>query len=109
MRSDRQHPGRVFINRYGLMQVDEHVLRYADFLREEAGLDDTPPIDLARIRNHFGLPSPIRAASQRNAAIGASSMATTQRTASCLQVMTPSTRNWSATVGRCTNGLLVVS
>lgn len=62
MRSDRQHPGRVFINRYGLMQVDEHVLRYADFLREEAGLDDTPPIDLARIRNHFGLPSPIRAA-----------------------------------------------
>ncbi len=62
MRSGRQHPGRAFIERYGLMQVEEHVLRYADFLREEAGLDDTPPIDLARIRNHFGLPSPIRAA-----------------------------------------------
>lgn len=62
MRSSRQHPGRVFIERYGLVQAEEHILQYADFLREEAGLDDTPPIDLDRIRRHFGLPRPIQAA-----------------------------------------------
>jgi hypothetical protein len=61
MRSGRQHPGRAFVERHGLVQAEEHILRYADFLREEAGLDDTPPIDLDRIRHHFGLPSPIPA------------------------------------------------
>jgi hypothetical protein len=58
----RQHPGRVFVERHGLVQDEDHMLRYADFLREEAGLDDTPPIDLDRIRRRFGLPKPILAA-----------------------------------------------
>jgi len=58
----RQHPGHVFITRHGLVQTDSHVLQFADFLREEAGLDDTPPIDLALIRRRFSLPKPIQAA-----------------------------------------------
>src|SRR5262245_13781386 len=58
----RRHPGHIFVERHGLVQIDSHVLRYADFLREEAGLDDTPPIDLDRIRRRFDLPRPIPAA-----------------------------------------------
>lgn len=58
----RQPPGHIFVERHGLVQTDSHVLRYADFLREESGLDDTPPIDLALIRRRFGLPKPIPAA-----------------------------------------------
>lgn len=56
-----QHPGHLFVDRYGLVQAEEHVLRYADFLRTEAGLDDSPPIDLDCIRRRFDLPKPIPA------------------------------------------------
>src|SRR5690242_17013 len=62
MPSGRQHPGRLFIERYGLVQAESHILRYADFLREEAGLDDTPPINLDCVRRRFSLPKPIPAA-----------------------------------------------
>lgn len=55
-----RHPGQVFISRYGLLHSDD-VLRYVDFLRQEAGLSDEPPIDLAIVYSHFGIPTPLRA------------------------------------------------
>lgn len=49
------------MSRYGLLHNHESVLRYVDFLRQEAGLNDEPPIDLAAIYRHFGMPTPLRA------------------------------------------------
>jgi hypothetical protein len=56
------HPGRLFIERFGPVEGSESVRRYAIFLREEAGLDAGPPINLAAIYHRFGIPSPKRAA-----------------------------------------------
>ena len=51
------HPGRAFVERYGSPHTVEDVLRYADFLRTEAGVDDQPPVDLTLIFQHFGITS----------------------------------------------------
>jgi hypothetical protein len=51
----------MFIERFGLAEDVDDVMRYADFLREEAGLTVDPPIDLARIYERFGIPTPERA------------------------------------------------
>lgn len=56
-----KHPGRLFVERYGPVRSEEDVVHYADFLREEAGLDETPPINLARIHTRFGIPTPVLA------------------------------------------------
>jgi len=52
-----RHPGRAFLERYGSPHTVEDVLRYADFLRAEAGVDDQPPVDLSLIFQHFGITS----------------------------------------------------
>lgn len=54
------HPGRLFVNQYGLVNGPEDVERYAAFLRSEAGVDGEPPVDLAAIRQGFGVPTPQR-------------------------------------------------
>jgi len=56
-----RHPGQVFMSRYWLLHNEESVFRYVDFLRQEAGLGDEPPIDLSLIYQHFGIPTPLRA------------------------------------------------
>lgn len=57
LRPAYRHPGRAFIERYGLPHTVEDVLRYADFLRTEAGVDDQPPVDLSLIFQRFGISS----------------------------------------------------
>lgn len=49
------------MSRYRLLHNDEDVFRYVDFLRQEAGLSDEPPVDLSLIYRHFGIPTPLRA------------------------------------------------
>ena len=56
-----QHPGRVFIARFGPLKDVDDVVRYADFLRDESGLSDEPPVDLAAILRRFGMPPPLYA------------------------------------------------
>jgi Zn-dependent peptidase ImmA (M78 family) len=59
------HPGQSFLSRHGKLRSGEDLYglvdRYVDFLRQESGLSDAPPIDLAQIYQHFGIPTPIRA------------------------------------------------
>lgn len=45
------------------------MLRYVEFLRQETGLSDVPPIDLTRIYQHFGMPLPLRAPLQEQQGI----------------------------------------
>lgn len=59
--SARRNPGRVFVTRYGMIRNDEDILRYAQFLRDEVGLSNDPPIDLTRIHRHFQIPEPMLA------------------------------------------------
>ncbi|MGI0485544.1 ImmA/IrrE family metallo-endopeptidase [Pantanalinema rosaneae CENA516] len=56
-----RHPGAAFLSRYGSLQSEADVSRYVEFLRQESGLSDQPPIDLSRIYDHFGMPTPLRA------------------------------------------------
>lgn len=56
-----RHPGAAFLSRYGRLQSEADVPRYVEFLRQESGLRDQPPIDLSCIYQHFGIPTPIRA------------------------------------------------
>lgn len=44
-----------------MLPHNEGVLRYVDFLRQAAGLSDEPPVDLALVYQHFGIPTPLRA------------------------------------------------
>lgn len=54
---DYLHPGKLFTDEHGRVTNRAGVLRYAAFLRTEAGLDETPPVDLVAIFNHFGISS----------------------------------------------------
>lgn len=56
-----RHPGQAFLSCYGTLQREQDVLRYVEFLRQEAGLNDDPPVDLTLIYSHFGIPTPRRA------------------------------------------------
>ncbi|NET39308.1 MAG: ImmA/IrrE family metallo-endopeptidase, partial [Cyanothece sp. SIO1E1] len=56
-----RHPGQVFLSRYGALQTDADVARYVAFLRQEADINDQPPIDLSAIYQHFGMPLPLQA------------------------------------------------
>jgi hypothetical protein len=53
------HPGDMFIKRYGPVRQTSDVVRYADFLREESGLKDDLPVDLGAIHRHFRMPPPV--------------------------------------------------
>lgn len=55
-----RHPGQVFLSRHSALQREEDIFRYVEFLRSESGLSDQPPIDLACIYRHFGIPTPKR-------------------------------------------------
>lgn len=55
--SDFEHPGKLFLSRYGRVTEGSDVVRYARFLRDEAGLDDQPPVDLLSILHRFGISS----------------------------------------------------
>lgn len=48
------NPGNLFVKNFGPVTNSNDVIRYANFLREEANLGSEPPIDLARIHAHFG-------------------------------------------------------
>lgn len=50
-----EHPGRLFIDRHGRPENRDDVLAYARFLRDESDLDSTPPVDLGRIYQRFGI------------------------------------------------------
>lgn len=52
-----QNPGKLFIERFGVPRDIDDVVRYADFLRQEAGVGDRPPIDLTKISSRFGIKS----------------------------------------------------
>lgn len=53
-----EHPGRLFVMRYGPPESADDILHFASFLRAEAGLPPTVPLDLAVIRERFGIPQP---------------------------------------------------
>lgn len=59
--SQYHHPGQAFLARFGSLQSEQDVWRYVEFLRQESGLSDQPPIDFSRIYQHFGMPLPLRA------------------------------------------------
>jgi hypothetical protein len=54
------NPGQAFIDLQGQIAEVDDVLRYAAYLRDQAGLTSAPPVDLHRIYSHFGIPLPIR-------------------------------------------------
>jgi Zn-dependent peptidase ImmA (M78 family) len=56
-----RHPGQAFLAEHGLLQTEQDVYRYVEFLRQQAGLTDEPPIDLTQIYQAFGIPTPLRA------------------------------------------------
>ena len=56
-----RHPGHAFLSGYDCQEAADLVMDYVSFLRSEAGLSDDPPIDLAAIYLHFGMPEPLRA------------------------------------------------
>ncbi len=55
------NPGGEYVRIHGLPSDVQDVMRYAVFLRSEAGLSDEPPIDLTRIYEKFSIPAPRRA------------------------------------------------
>lgn len=52
-----QNPGRLFIEKFGVPRDVDDIVRYADFLRQAAGVSDQPPIDLKKIFDRFGIKS----------------------------------------------------
>jgi Zn-dependent peptidase ImmA (M78 family) len=55
-----EHPGKLFIKKFGSVEGPDDVRQYAVFLRDEAGLTDEPPIELHKIFNRFEMPLPKR-------------------------------------------------
>lgn len=51
-------PGRLYIEKCKIVSSFEDVLGYAEFLRSEVGLDNTLPIDLDKVFDHFEIPTP---------------------------------------------------
>ena len=51
-------PGRLYIEKQKTITDFEHVLAYAEFLRNESGLNDVLPVDLGKIFEHFQIPEP---------------------------------------------------
>lgn len=57
---DYSHPGKLFVKQFGPAESADDVQRFVRFLRAEAQVDLTPPIDLTRIFARFGIPQPRR-------------------------------------------------
>jgi Zn-dependent peptidase ImmA (M78 family) len=55
-----QHPGYAFLNQYGSLQGEEDVFAYVDFLRREAGIEQSIPTDLSKIYDRFCIPEPLQ-------------------------------------------------
>jgi len=55
-----ENPGQSFIEEFGEITSADGVLLFAEYLRRESGLTVTPPIDLGRIYDRFGIPLPKR-------------------------------------------------
>lgn len=51
-------PGVLFLAKYGVPGDSSDINRYVDFLRKEAGVQLTPPIDLNKIYAKFQIPQP---------------------------------------------------
>lgn len=52
-----QHPGKLFVSKFGPLIDGSSVSQYAEFLRSEANLNDDPPIDLDPIFERFVIAS----------------------------------------------------
>ena len=52
------HPGRLYLKKVGAIENVEDVLEYANFLRNEAGVDGIIPVNIDAIFNHFCIPTP---------------------------------------------------
>jgi len=51
-------PGRLYVEKQKAITDFEHVLAYAEFLRNESGLNGILPVDLGKIFEHFQIPEP---------------------------------------------------
>lgn len=51
-------PGRLYIEKQKTITDFEHVLAYAEFLRNESGLNGVLPVDIDKIFEHFRIPEP---------------------------------------------------
>ncbi len=56
------HPGHLFLEQHTSVQTLDDVLAYVHFLRRRANIDDVSPANLPAIYEHFGIPTPKRAA-----------------------------------------------
>lgn len=50
---DYLHPGKLFVAQHGRISDRSGVIKYAEFLREESGLSDDPPVNLDPIIQRF--------------------------------------------------------
>lgn len=53
-----EHPGQLYLRKRKTVETIDDVLTYAEFLRIEAGLDETLPVNLKAIFDHFDIPEP---------------------------------------------------
>lgn len=53
-----ENPAHKFIEKHGKVTDLSDLVNYADFLRQESGISDKPPIDLNSIYRRFGMPIP---------------------------------------------------
>jgi len=53
-----KHPGQHYLRTRNTIETIDDILAYADFLRKEAGVDGTLPVNLNAIFDHFGIPEP---------------------------------------------------
>ena len=54
-------PGRLYLEKQKTVETFDDVLRYAEFLRSEAGLNGILPVDLGKIFKHFQIPETLTA------------------------------------------------
>lgn len=52
-------PGRLYLEKQKTIQDCDDVLAYAEFLRNEAGVNGVLPVDINKIFTHFRIPDPI--------------------------------------------------
>jgi len=52
-----QNPAKLFLTNHNVVSLSD-VIKYTIFLRESAGINASPPIDLQKIYGHFGIPHP---------------------------------------------------
>lgn len=53
-----KHPGQHYLRTRNTIETINDILAYADFLRKEAGVDGSLPVNLNAIFDHFGIPEP---------------------------------------------------